>query len=67
MSIEIIDETPDPKVVRETVCTSCGVRLRYLKPDVTTETRKDYTGSSDDYYSIACPKCKEKLSVKAWY
>ncbi len=65
--MEIVDKTPDPKVQREKVCTSCGVKLRYLKPDVKTHVRTDYTGGKDAVYQIVCPNCNQDLIVKPWY
>lgn len=72
MAIEVVDSTPHPSVVREKICTSCGVTLRYTPKDIVTSYSYDYTGYSYDYtgywdyvYSIQCPRCGEKLGVKA--
>jgi DNA-directed RNA polymerase subunit RPC12/RpoP len=63
MVIEIIDDTPDPKVQKEIVCYRCGVRLRYVPADVQSYENRDYTGCLDTYRYIDCPKCKERLYV----
>lgn len=65
MAIEVVDSTPHPSVVREKICTSCGVTLRYTPKDIVTGKSYDYTGDWDYVYSIQCPRCGVKLGVKA--
>lgn len=67
MAITVIDEKPDPKITRHVTCKKCGVRLEYLPIDVRKTTHRDYTGCSDDYYWVDCPKCKNANSVKPVY
>lgn len=64
MPVKIINEEPDPKVVKRCTCDGCGVRLEYVPNDVQTFTKKDYSGGSDDYHFITCPKCNKKVYVK---
>jgi hypothetical protein len=64
MAIEVIDDKPDPSVVKELVCKKCGARLRYVPLDVRQTTHVDYGGGSDTYYWIDCPRCKNANSVK---
>ena len=63
MAIKIIDEKPSPNVANEIICTNCGVKLEYVPADTREETRTDYTGGSDTYRVLDCPKCKKKLTV----
>lgn len=65
MAIKVIDEGPDPSVVKRTVCRNCGAKLEYVPMDVQHRTYKDYDGCSDEYHWIECPKCKEEVMVKA--
>ena len=64
MAIEIVDEGPDPSVVKEVICKRCGVKLRYLPLDVEHGTSHSYDGSSDGYSYIKCPKCDNTIMVK---
>ncbi len=61
--IRIIDDKPAPSAVKRTACDNCGAQLEYTRSDTRIETRTDYTGSSDRYRVLNCPKCREKLTV----
>lgn len=63
--IRIIEEKPDPSVVKQILCRNCGVKLEYLPIDVQSYTASDYGGGSDTYYYIKCPKCNNTVYVKA--
>jgi DNA-directed RNA polymerase subunit RPC12/RpoP len=63
MAVEIVNEVPDPKVIREVVCPYCGVKLRFIPNDI---NQKDYTDISqvrDTHYWINCAKCRAEISV----
>lgn len=64
MAIRIIEEKPDPSVVKRVSCKNCGVGLEYLPVDVTEHHVTDYTGSSDTLRFIICPKCNEHIYVR---
>ena len=46
MAIEIIDETPDPSVIKDVICEHCGIKLTYLPVDLQISTDHHYDGSS---------------------
>lgn len=62
--IEIVDEKPDPEVVREVVCQNCGVKLRYVPNDVKERNYLDYSGTPDITQWIDCPKCQKAVTVR---
>lgn len=63
MTVVIVDEAPDPSVVKRVICRNCGIKLEYTPNDVTKEYRTDYGGGGDTYYYINCPKCKKDITV----
>jgi len=63
MTVVIVDEKPDYSVIKRVICNNCGIKLEYTPDDVTKESRMDYTGSSDTYSFINCPKCKKDITV----
>ena len=67
MSIKVVDETPDPSVVKRTVCKTCGVKIEYVPLDVQKRTKRDYTGGTDDVFFLLCPKCQCEVHVSAVY
>lgn len=64
--VQIIDETPDPKIVKRVSCDRCGVRLQYLPIDVKSRMVSDYTGSIDKHSWIVCPKCSNEVTVSSY-
>lgn len=64
MVVRVVSEKPVK--ARQVTCTKCAYRLEYTGEDVSTVTRTDYTGDSDEYHYIKCPRCAEKVFVKAW-
>ena len=67
MSVKIIDETPSPKVVKQTVCHKCGATLEYVPNDVILLwSGKDYSAGSDGAKGFKCPKCNENVIIKRW-
>ena len=63
MAIRIVNEVPDASVVKQCLCRNCGVKLEYTPADVRKESMYDYTGSSDTYRRIDCPKCQHVINV----
>jgi transcription elongation factor Elf1 len=65
--MKIIDETPDPKVVKRISCGCCGVRLEYVPNDVILLwSGKDYSGGSDGAKGFKCPKCGKDVITERW-
>lgn len=60
MAVEIIDEGPDPSVVKEIICKKCGCKLRYVPNDVKVICYRDY----DTDIFIVCAKCKNRVNTK---
>lgn len=63
MAVVIIDDIPDPSVVKRVICKKCGCTLQYVPNDVRTYTTSDYTGGKDTYRYIGCAKCRAKVHV----
>ena len=56
--VRIVEEKPDPSVVKQVVCGNCGRKLEYVPADKQRGTTSDY------YYNfITCPGCKHKVPV----
>lgn len=65
--MKIIDETPDPEVVKRISCRSCGVRLEYVPNDVISLwIGRDYSGGSDGANGFKCPKCGKNVITERW-
>ena len=63
--VRIVDEGPDPIVVKKVVCSNCGARLEYVPADVKKRRGKDYDGGSWEQDWFECPKCKEDVIVRS--
>lgn len=61
-SVTIVDNTPDPSVLKEVICKNCGVKLSYVPNDVTTKSYT-YMGELDSHSYIECPACEHKADV----
>ena len=61
--VRIINETPDPSVVKRTVCRSCGCTLEYVPLEVKEDYSTDYTSGRDYYRYIDCPRCHNQAHV----
>lgn len=67
MSVKIINEIPDPKIVKQKVCHNCGVTLEYVPNDVILLwSGIDYSGGSDGAKGFKCPKCKKDIIIERW-
>lgn len=66
MPIKIIDETPDPSVVKRIVCRNCGVKLKYTPADVKRIDGLYYAGGPDGFEFIMCPKCERRVVIRSW-
>jgi len=66
MSIKVIDEQPDPSVVKRVVCRSCGATLEYTPNDVQSRHGTDYSGGPDGEEWVDCPKCNKKAIIRSW-
>lgn len=62
MAVKIVGE--DKQKIKEVSCSNCALRLEYTMADTTTEKRTDYTGDTDTYRVLVCPKCSERIIVK---
>lgn len=63
MAVRIVDEKPGPKIVRNAVCCECGVKVEFLPIDIKEREYMDYSGTSDTFYWVDCPKCQNKIEV----
>ncbi len=65
--MKIINDTPDPKVVKQAVCSNCGVTLEYIPRDVVLLwSGTDYGGGPDGARGFKCLKCNENVIIERW-
>ena len=64
--VKIVDETPDPSVVKRIVCRCCGVKLEYLPVEVKKYEGRDISGGPDGRKWIVCPKCGNDVIIRSW-
>jgi hypothetical protein len=63
MAVKVISYKP--VAAKQINCSKCTYRLEYTGEDVKSQSYSSY-GESDTYYYIACPRCKERVHVRAW-
>lgn len=61
--VRIVEEQPDPSVVKHVVCGNCGRKLEYVPADVKKDYSSDYLGGKDYYNYIRCPGCNKRVHV----
>lgn len=66
MVIKVIDDKPHKSVVKEAICSNCGVTLEYVPADIEERMVTDYTGDSDVIRFIRCPKCQHQHTVRSY-
>ena len=54
--------TDTTKVLRAT-CWECASIVEYTPSETRKDSRRDYTGSSDTYVYLKCPKCAHDICV----
>jgi len=64
--VRIVDEGPDPSVVKQVVCRSCGAKLEYVLHDVKEYHGRDISGGPDGSEWINCPKCGKQVVLRTW-
>jgi len=64
--VKIIEEKPDPSVVKRVICRNCGVTLEYLPYEVKKYEGTDYGGGPDGQEWIDCPKCTHMVILRSW-
>lgn len=64
--VRIVDEGPDPSVVKQVVCRGCGAKLEYVPNDVKVRNGHDYSGGSDGCEWIGCPKFSKQVILRSW-
>ena len=57
----LINDGPDPSVVKRVICKNCGATMEYVPADVMSKTVHDYGGGSEDYRYIICLKCLDPI------
>lgn len=63
MTIRIVDEKPDPSLIKQVICNRCGVKLEYLPLDIKyNHTPHEWGGYDTDSY-INCLKCNNRIIV----
>lgn len=66
MVVRIVEEKPDPSVVKKVICRNCGVTLEYVPNDVKSCHGTDYSGGPDGHEWVDCPKCNRKAIIRSW-
>jgi hypothetical protein len=66
MAVRIVDETPDPQIVKYVSCRNCGVRLEYVPNDVRSYHGTDISGGPDGLEWVDCPKCSGRAVIRSW-
>lgn len=66
MTVKIIDEIPDPKIVKQITCRNCGVRLEYVPNDVRERNGTDYDEGPNGEEWIDCPNCGKRVIIRVW-
>jgi DNA-directed RNA polymerase subunit RPC12/RpoP len=51
------------EVENEITCHNCGVKIGYLPIDTTQRRHTDYSGDTETYTVIVCPKCGDDIRV----
>lgn len=65
--MKVIDEKPDPSVVKTVVCSNCGVKLEYVPDDVKTLwSGTDISGGPDGAEGFECPRCRHAIVLCRW-
>ena len=64
MAVQVVDPTPDPSILKYTICGNCGVKLSYTPNDVKRDYDSDYTGCKDYYNYISCGGCGKQTKVR---
>ena len=62
--MRVVSYEPDSSVVKQKVCSHCGVKLEYVPNDVQIRYEKDYTGCVDTVRYIVCPVCHKETHVR---
>jgi hypothetical protein len=57
-----------PVKTKKVICPNCGFELEYTGVDVTSYEKTDYSGDTDTYYYIVCPRppCGKKVNVSRY-
>jgi hypothetical protein len=66
MAVIVLDEKPDPAVVKQVTCRGCGSRLQYVPNDVKQVHGTDISGGPDGMSWVDCPKCGGKGVIRSW-
>lgn len=64
MVVRIINDEPHKSVVKEVVCTNCGVTLEYTPNDTIERNHTDYVGDTNVFRVVPCPKCHHEQVVR---
>jgi hypothetical protein len=54
------------ELVKHTTCKNCAARLEYVQAEVREHNGHDYTGGSEGYEYIKCPRCMKRVTLRAW-
>ena len=61
MTIKVVGD--DNSQVKRATCSNCAAILEYTFNDTRKKTVSDYTGGSDTYRMLTCPRCSTILTV----
>lgn len=64
--VRVVEENPDPSVVKRVVCKNCGCTLEYIPADVKEYHGTDIGCGPDGCEWIDCPRCDKRVVLKSW-
>lgn len=56
----------DKSVAKRATCENCGAILEYMPAEVMERHGRDWSGGSDGEEWINCPRCQDKVVLRAW-
>jgi RNase P subunit RPR2 len=62
--VKVVGE--DHSAIKRITCRHCAARLEYVPRDVQEINSKDYSGGSDGYFYIVCPRCNHEVIISSW-
>jgi len=65
--MRVVEDTPDPSVVKRIVCPHCGVTIEYVPIDVGMLWQgRDMSGGPDGAKGFDCPNCHDQVITEQW-
>lgn len=59
--VEIVGD--DPQIKKRVTCRECGAILEYTPIETISAKHTDYSGSTETWHYVECPRCSNKQEV----